>query len=99
MDTKPTKATMHQTTYDYMLKNINEGFNPVDRLAICCGTKFHFVGCEIIISDMLELTIMEPEWVFPKERFVSYESKDIGWAKFFGIGRPSIQQIGPIYFM
>ena len=34
-----------------------------------------------------------------KDRFVSYDSRDIGWAKFFGVGRPGIQQIGPIYFM
>lgn len=99
MDTKPTKVTMHQTTYNYILKSISYGFNPVNHLALYCGTKFDFIGCEIIISDTLEPTIMEPEWVFPKERFVSYDSRDIEWAKFFGIGRLGIKQIGPIYFM
>ena len=98
-DTKPTKAVMHQTTYDYILQSIRYGLNPVNHFALYCGTKFHFSGCEMIMSDAIEPTIMEPEWVFPKDRFVAYDSRDIGWAKFFGVGRPGIQQIGPIYFM
>lgn len=95
----PTQAIMHQTTYDYIFENIRRGFNPVNHFALYNGNSFIFAGCAMAISNTLEPTIMEPEWVFPKERFVSYESKDIGWAKFFGIGRPGIQQIGPIYFM
>lgn len=94
-----TKSVMHQTTYDYILENISRGFNPVNHFALYCGDSFYFAGHDIVISNTVEPTIMEPDWVFPKERFTTYDSRDIEWASFFGICRPGIQKIGPIYFM
>lgn len=33
------------------------------------------------------------EWLFPKERFVTYESSDTQWCRYFGIGKEQISEV------
>jgi hypothetical protein len=90
---------MHQTTYDYILRKINRGDYTHEFKVFYSGNQFDFAGYRIVITDTVSPTIMEPDWVFPKEKFVKYEESDISWCRFFGIGRPGIQQVGEIITM
>jgi len=91
---------LHKTTYNYILKLIREkAENPVKVFAAYNGIDFYFPGHRIVFSEGCDPTIDEPEWVFPEERFTKYENSDIGWCKFFGIGRPGIFKMGDIFIM
>ncbi len=89
---------MHKTTYEYIQKCLYSGERPPIPIQYGGFENISMYGMQIIIQNKLEPTIDEPEWVFPKERFVIYENKDIEWCKFFGIGRPGRPfKLGEIY--
>ena len=80
------KLYMHQTTFDWLKRNITNYHSSVT--TFYCGNSLSFSGYDIIISDTLSETIDEVTgWIFPKEPFVRYEQKDREWCEYFGIGR------------
>ena len=56
-------------------------------------------GMEVRLVDWLMPTIMEPDYVFPYNKFIIYEEKDREWCEPLGIGRVGIKQVGEIYLM
>lgn len=89
---------LHETTYNYILKSIREkAENPVKIFDAYNGRDFYFPGHRIILSELCEPTIDEPFWVFPEDKFVKYDSRDIEWCRFFGVGRPGIFKMGDIF--
>lgn len=94
------KMIMHPTTYEYISKEVQNGKKLKDStgpiFAFISQYGVSFFGYSIELSFSMKSTIMEPEWVFPKSKFVKYEYSDLEWCKFFGIGRPGIQQVGDI---
>lgn len=77
---------MHQTTYEYIRDNI-DAFN-LGTTAYISGDKFMLNGVDIKIDNSFCPTINESrDWIFPNERFVTYEKSDEEWCRYFGIGR------------
>ena len=61
--------------------------------------KYWIAGKEVIFCDYLKPTIMEPDYVFPSNKFITYQYKDREWCEPLGIGRLGIKQVGEIYLM
>jgi hypothetical protein len=79
---------MHETTYQYLSRQINNGRKPNYKVGIS-GSDFSVFGHEIRIDNNLAPTIDEPQsWIFPEEPFIIYEPKDEEWCRYAGIGRP-----------
>lgn len=80
-----TKLIMHQSTWDYLNTNYDK-YNikvHISQVAI----KLH--GHELIIDNFLcTETIDEPKgYMFPREKFVTYDPSDREWCEPLGIGR------------
>jgi hypothetical protein len=79
------KIFMHQSTLRYLLSKMEK----YDVCTYMKGNKVSLYGYEIVIDNFLcSETINEPDgYIFPKERFVTYEPSDREWCEPLGIGR------------
>lgn len=51
------------------------------------GASLKHSGIPVRFDPFLKpFEIEQPRWVFPKESFVTYESSDESWCRYFGIG-------------
>jgi len=77
---------MHETTFRY-LKEHPDVFKAKQQV-MTSGSEFGFYGIDIKFDNKLKPTINEQKgrWIFPKERFVTYEHSDEGWCRYFKIG-------------
>ena len=85
----------HPSTF-YYLKNNFDSYYLQTKIS---GPKISdiaisLMGTPIFVDNGLTPTIIEPDYVFPNTRFVTYESKDREWCEPLGIGRVGIKQIG-----
>lgn len=91
---------MHKSTLNYL---INQNCFDIKQHIIGSSNgeslKAWISGMEVKLIDYLKPTIMEPDYVFPFNKFITYEEKDREWCEPLGIGRLGIKQIGEIYFM
>lgn len=90
---------MHESTLKYL---IDQGCDTRIHIGACDrGTIYEYwiAGKEVIFCNFLKPTIMEPDYVFPSNRFITYEQKDREWCEPLGIGRAGIKQVGEIYFI
>jgi hypothetical protein len=80
---------MHQTTWDYVKKaTIKHGYCPKEFGQAQYNGSWTFSGIEVLIDNSLKETIDETtDYIFPKEKFVFYEPKDVEWCEPVGIGR------------
>jgi hypothetical protein len=76
---------MHESTWDYLKNNLDVA-SQLGRVEFNGQVSIH--RARILFSDICTPTINEGNgYIFPKEKFITYESKDIEWCEFFGIGR------------
>lgn len=87
---------MHQTTFDYIRMNYD---NTKSHVPITFSDNLSLLGYNIVINNNLKPTYTETKWVFPKERFVTYEESDEEWCRYFGIGHQQTKQAGEIIGM
>lgn len=81
------EVVMHPTTYRYMCKNINR-ISTKEKIMVCDEDQnITIAGKKIVLDDRVSPTIDEGDWIFPKERFVTYEISDESWCRYFGIGK------------
>lgn len=91
---------MHRSTYEHLAKSLDKhkleakihGADPMD-----CELTIY--GVPIEINQGCSPTINEPSYIFPSNRFVTYEDKDREWCEPLGIGRPGIFKLGEILKM
>lgn len=75
---------MHKTTLDYLINNLHVHDLPVE----ISQYTVKFRGIEVRTYDWLKPTINEPkEWIFPKNKFITYEKSDEDWCVPLKIGR------------
>lgn len=78
---------MHETTYQY-IKDYIESNCPLPVSVQYSGEVFNLNGHVVKIDNSLKPTINEgTDWIFPKEKFITYEKSDESWCRYFGIGR------------
>lgn len=78
---------MHISTFHFLKEKI-EVASRIQVPVYYSGLDMVFGGDQIIVNNDLKPTIDEgKDWIFPKERFVSYEKSDEEWCNYFGIGR------------
>jgi len=75
---------MHKTTLDYLINNLH-----VHDLSVKISQYgVDFTEIEVRIYNGLKPTINEPkEWIFPKNRFITYEKSDEDWCVPLKFGR------------
>lgn len=90
---------MHETTYNWLKNNLDQA-PKIDR-GLFDGYNLSFANYIIETFSWLKPTIDETKnYIFPKEKFVTYENKDIEWCEPLGIGRWGQGLIiGEIYVM
>ena len=75
---------MHKTTLDYLKSHLDAHDLPVK----ISQYGIDFSGVEVRTYDWLKPTTNEPkEWIFPKNRFITYEKSDEDWCVPLKIGR------------
>jgi hypothetical protein len=92
-----TKIIMHQSTLEYFLKKYEKN-NFLNHIQ---GGMVSLYGDEIIVDNFFcSETINEPDgYMFPKEKFVTYEPSDREWCEPVGIGRMGRGfKLGDIFF-
>lgn len=78
---------MHISTFNFLKQKI-EVASKIQVPVHYNGIDMVFDGVQIIIDNDLKPTIDEGKaWIFPKEKFVTYEKSDEEWCRYFGIGR------------
>lgn len=87
---------MHESTLKYL---INQDCFDIRRHIGAETETVWISGMEVKTCQWLMPTIMEPDYVFPSNRFITYEQKDREWCEPLGIGRVGIKQVGEIYFI
>ena len=87
---------MHESTLNYL---IYQDCFDIRRHIGGETQKVWIAGKEVILCSFLKPTIMEPDYVFPKNRFITYQYKDREWCEPLGIGRLGIKQVGDIYLI
>lgn len=81
-----TTLLMHETTYNWLKANLDQA-SKIGNVAFN-GYEISIYGVRIETCSWLKPTINETnDYVFPKERFVTYQDKDIDWCEPLGIGR------------
>jgi hypothetical protein len=80
-----TKLIMHQSTWNY----INANYDKYNINVHISGHGIQLYGYEVVIdNNTCTETINEPDgYMFPKEKFVTYEPSDREWCEPLGIGR------------
>lgn len=91
---------MHVSTLNYLKNNLDsyKVEAKIGGLALS-DINIRIAGFQIYVENFLNPTIIEPDYVFPNNRFITYEDKDREWCEPLGIGKPGIKQIGDIILM
>lgn len=91
---------MHKSTLNYLInQNCFDIKQHIGGSSNGESLKAWISGMEVRLSDYLKPTIMEPDYVFPYNKFIIYEQKDREWCEPLGIGRVGTKQVGEIYFI
>jgi hypothetical protein len=82
---------MDKSTYEYLKNNLD--MIKSKEMVYYNGRDFQVGANRIVITNSPLVKPTIKEWLFPRDKFITYEKKDESWWRYFGLGKEGSRSI------